>query len=101
MSGVNISFSLPLSVLKEGEYFIAFSPALDLSTCGLTYSEAKARFQEVVQIFFEEITAKGSLDQVLQNLGWERVRKEWVPPVVISHQVEQFKASVFGGSFGI
>ena len=41
----NIGFQTKLSVnfLREGKRFIAYSPALDLSTSGKTYEEAKRR----------------------------------------------------------
>ena len=57
--------SLPVSILKEGKYFIAYTPALDLSTSGKTFAEVKERFGEVVQIFFEELLEKGTLEEVL------------------------------------
>lgn len=55
--------SLPVSILKEGKYFIAYTPALDLSTSGKSFDEVKKRFGEVVQIFFEEFSEKGSFKQ--------------------------------------
>ena len=60
-------FSLPFSILKERKYYIAYSPALDLSTSGKTFEEAKRRFEEVVEIFFEEVLEKGTLDNVLRE----------------------------------
>jgi len=53
--------NLPVFILKEGRRFIAYSPALDLSTSGKTYSEVKKRFAEIVDIFFEELDKKGSV----------------------------------------
>lgn len=83
--------SLPVSILKEGKYYIAYSPALDLSTSGKTFKEVKKRFEEVVEIFFEELSAKGTLDKVLGELGWHKVQKEWSPPVVVANETESFK----------
>ena len=86
--------SLPVSILREGEAFVAYTPALDLSTSGKSLDEARTRFNEVVGIFFEELVSKGTLETVLSNLGWQRVRKEWVPPQVIMHQTEVFNMPV-------
>ena len=36
-----INFSLLVSVFKEGKSYVAFTPALDLSTSASTYEEAK------------------------------------------------------------
>lgn len=52
--------SLPVSVLKEGKRFVAYAPALDLSTSGKTYEEAKERFEEAVTLFFEETVLSSS-----------------------------------------
>lgn len=82
--------SLPISILKEGKYYIAYSPALDLSTSGKTFEEVKKRFEEVVGIFFEELSEKGTLDKVLGELGWQKVQKEWIAPVVIANETESF-----------
>jgi len=83
--------SLPVSILKEGKYFVAYTPALDLSTSGKTFAEVKERFSEVVQIFFEELLEKGTLEEVLFGLGWQRSRKEWKPPIVVAHEAESFR----------
>ncbi|KKQ67440.1 MAG: hypothetical protein US86_C0001G0367 [Candidatus Daviesbacteria bacterium GW2011_GWA2_38_24] len=57
MGKVNYQFTLPVSILKEGDSFIAYTPALDLSTVGDTFKE------------------------VLTQLGWQKVDKQLVPPV--------------------
>jgi len=86
--------SLPISILKEGKYFIAYSPVLDISTSGKTFEEVKKRFDEVVEIFFEELLDKGTLDKVLAELGWEKMKGKWVPPIVISHETEHFRLAL-------
>ena len=65
----NIQFTLPVSILKEEDSFIAYSPALDLSTVGGTFDEAKGRFEEAVQIFFEELDKKGITAVPIWQLG--------------------------------
>lgn len=90
MKQKSLEFALPVSILKEGESFIAYSPALDLSTVGKTFQEAKDHLEEAVQIFFAEITEKGTLEEVLLELGWKKQAEKIVPPLVVSHQTEQF-----------
>jgi len=82
---------IPVSILKEGKRFVVYSPALDLSTSGKTYIEAKKRFAEIVDIFFEEIGKKGNTEVVLEELGWKKVQAQWQPPVVISQGSELFR----------
>lgn len=87
---VDIKISLPVSFLKEGKYFIAYTPVLDLSTSGKTFEETKKRFIEVVQIFFEELLEKRTLNEVLLDLGWQKIKNQWAPPAVIFHGSESF-----------
>lgn len=89
MKKMNLKFSLPVSVLKEGNRFIAYTPALDISTSGKTYEEAKKRFEELVLIFFEELNGLGTTEEVLKDLGWKKVKKKWNPPVVISQESQE------------
>jgi len=68
---------------KEGKMFIAYSQALDLSTCGKTYEEAKKNFAEALEIFLEECISMGTLPEVLESCGWQKVKRHWQPPIFI------------------
>ena len=81
-----LEFKLPVSILREGKKYVAYTPALDLSTSGVSYEEVKKRFSEIVNIFFEELIKKGTLEGVLRDLGWKRIQAKWNPPVVISQE---------------
>jgi predicted RNase H-like HicB family nuclease len=89
MKKTKFNFSLSVSILKEGNRFVAYSPAVELSTSGKTYKEAKKRFEEASSIFFEEIIENGTLEDVLKDLGWKKVHKQWSPPVVISQESQE------------
>jgi len=86
-----LEFKLPVSFLREGKKYVAYTPALDLSTSSRTYDEAKRRFSEVVSIFFEELIKKGTLDEVLRGLGWKRVQSKWSPPIIISQELQSVR----------
>ncbi|XOB40849.1 MAG: hypothetical protein ACKKMW_02165 [Candidatus Nealsonbacteria bacterium] len=94
MRKTNLQFKLSVSMLREGKRFIAYTPTLDLSTSGKSYKEAKKRFIEIVNIFFEELVKKGTLKEVLQDLGWKKSQKEWVPPILISQESETVQISM-------
>ena len=84
---IHIKGTIPLCFMKEKKSFIAFSPALDLSTCGKTFEEAKANFKEALEIFFEECANMGTLNKVLESCGWAKDHKNgWAPPVYISEE---------------
>lgn len=86
MKNVNFEVALPVTFLREGDAFVAYTPALDLSTSGSTFEQAQNRFVEAVQIFFEETYVMGVLDEVLSDLGWKKHNNDWVPPMVIAQE---------------
>ncbi|MDE2038071.1 MAG: hypothetical protein KGI69_02500 [Patescibacteria group bacterium] len=85
---VTFQASLPVTFLREGDQFVAYTPALDLSTSGDSFEQAKKRFGEVVQIFFEECVRMGTLSKVLIDLGWVKQNSEWNPPTVVAQDTQ-------------
>lgn len=79
-----LSFNLPVVITKQNKRFVAYTPALDISTSGKTEKEVKERFVELVTIFIEEIIDSKTINDVLFELGWTKVQKKWSPPEVIS-----------------
>ena len=89
-----LSAQLPVSVFKEGKHFIAFTPTLDLSTSGKTYEQVMKRFDDIVELFFEELTKKGTTEEVLLGLGWEKNKKHIMPPSLIAQESRQIEFAV-------
>ena len=85
------SLNLPVSFLREANQFVAYTPALDLSTSGHTLEEAKTNFNEAVEIFFNELIAMNTFEETLLDLGWKKIDQSMVPPVVISQGIESFR----------
>lgn len=88
MKNINLKFNLPVDILREGKKFVAHSPVLDLSTSGDSFEQVSQRFIEITQIFFEEIIKKGTVDEVLSDLGWQKKTDQWQPPILIAQQSE-------------
>ena len=51
----NIQVRIPVILFEEGDKIVAYSPAIDLSTCGDTEGQVRKRFSEAASIFFDEI----------------------------------------------
>jgi len=85
--------NLPITVFKEGKSYVAYSPALNLSTSAKTYQKAQVRFAETVKIFFEELADMGTTDKVLSGLGWQKVNSTWRPPIVVSNYIQPMTLS--------
>jgi hypothetical protein len=82
MQDMPFELSLPVSFITEGDQIVAYTPALDISTSGKDEAEAKERFGELVTVFFKDLAENNTVDQVLSELGWRKVAKQWRPPVI-------------------
>lgn len=85
---------LNVAFYKEGNKFIAYTPALNLSTCGNSITQAKARFDEMVKIFIEEVEKTGTLEDILLDCGWTKVghtHKQWQPPICVGQDQEELR----------
>lgn len=92
-----ITASLSVTFFKEREQIVAFSPALDLSTCGNTFQEARERFAEAADLFIEESVKMGTLEQVLLSCGWvkePRPQPHWIPPQIIGNVQEEVRIPI-------
>jgi hypothetical protein len=85
MNKQNYVYKLPISIIKQNKSFVAYCPILDISTVGKTVKDAQNKFIELSSLFFEELTAKGTLNDVLTELGWKKVQKSWNPPKIVSN----------------
>lgn len=91
MKKMMVDVSIPVLFMREGRQIVAFSPALDIATSADDFEKAKSRFQESLRIFFEEVSAKGTLEEVLRELGWEKSDQRWNPPVIINQISETIR----------
>jgi hypothetical protein len=71
----DIAFSV--QVWKEGASHVAYSPELDISSCGKTASQAKKQLREAVLLFIEEAARMGTLEEILTESGLERRGKTY------------------------
>lgn len=71
-------------VWKEGPTFVSYSPELDVSSCGDTVAEARARLREAVSLFLEECSHRGTLDAILAESGFEKRGQNYRPRRIIA-----------------
>ncbi len=65
-----LTIGITVEVSREQDYYIAYCPALEVSSYGKDIKTAKKRFLEEVEIFFIETERKGSLEKYLLKMGW-------------------------------
>ena len=78
-----IQLQIQIDIYKDGESFVAFSPALDLSSYAKSEVLALKRFKEALDLFIEDTVSKGTLERILLDLGWKLQRKpiaKYQPP---------------------
>jgi predicted RNase H-like HicB family nuclease len=77
--------SVQVLITQEDDCFVAYCPALELSSYADTETEAKKSFEEALSIFLTETERKGTLEKVLLGLGWTLRQKpsfQYQPPVL-------------------
>ena len=58
--------SFDTHIFKEGDAYVAFVPALDVSSCGATEEQARHNIRDAVRGFLAACADMGTLDEILQ-----------------------------------
>jgi predicted RNase H-like HicB family nuclease len=51
--------------------YTSYCPELDVASCGQTVDEARKNLKEALEIFVEETSKLGTLDEVLEEAGYD------------------------------
>jgi len=101
---IKIEIYLDIVTDMEGKYWIAYCPALELSSYSDKEDKLIKSFNETLKIYFEETLRKGTLEKDLLRLGWvlqqvptpryeppkidfENVFKNFINPSIIKKKV--------------
>src|SRR5438270_3133520 len=71
-------------IFKEGRTFVAHTPELDVSSCGGTKEKALKNLKEAVRLFLEEAERMGTLEQILEEVGYGKRKQKIISPRFIS-----------------
>jgi hypothetical protein len=71
-------------VWKEGATYVSYAPELDVSSCGDSVAQARARLREAVSMFLEECSRSGTLDAILSESGFEKRGQTYRPRRIIA-----------------
>lgn len=74
ISKKKVSINLHVIKGKEGDFFVAYSPTLNVSGYGRTKSDAEQSFIENMHIFYEDFMTLSTKNQLLYlaSLGWKK-----------------------------
>jgi len=71
---VQAEFKLFGVVKRQGDWYIAHCPPLDITTQGRTLAEAKKNLVEASELFIVSCLERGTLDQALKELGFKPLK---------------------------
>lgn len=69
-----------VQIWKESNQFIAHAMPLDVMSSGKTPEEARKALDEAVHLFLVTAADKGTLNEILQETGYELKEGRWVGP---------------------
>ena len=69
-----------IQIWKEGNQFIAHAMPLGVMSSGFTPENAKEALDEAVHLFLETASDTGTLDEILQESGYEFKQENWISP---------------------
>ena len=69
-----------VQIWKEGNQFVAHAMPLDVMSSGGTPEEARKTLDEAVHLFLVTAMDRGTLDEVLQEVGYEFKEGRWISP---------------------
>jgi predicted RNase H-like HicB family nuclease len=58
---MHLEANLPVIIFKERNRFIAYTPALDISTSGKTFNQVRKNFSILINLFMQESIKKGTI----------------------------------------
>jgi predicted RNase H-like HicB family nuclease len=76
-------------VFKEGDSYIAYTPQLDLSSCGKTPLKARSMLGEAIELFIDEAEKMGTLADILQESGYDKEKDMWIPAPLVEIATEE------------
>jgi predicted RNase H-like HicB family nuclease len=73
-----------VQIWREGEQYVAHAMPIDVTSCGDTPASARAAVDEAVRLFVRTAAEAGTLDEVLEECGYECQDGTWNSPEYIA-----------------
>jgi predicted RNase H-like HicB family nuclease len=69
-----------IQIWREGKQFVAHAMPLDVASSGVTSEAARVALTEAVDLFIATAEKHGTLNDVLDEAGYEREDSNWRAP---------------------
>jgi hypothetical protein len=76
----SVEIQLGVLIFQEGESYLAYCPALELSTYGDSISDAKDAFEDLIKSYSEDCEKMGTLNKELSAHGWIKQTDDIIIP---------------------
>ncbi|MGC8491403.1 MAG: type II toxin-antitoxin system HicB family antitoxin [Syntrophobacteraceae bacterium] len=81
---VSLNIEYTIHIWREGGQFIAHAMPLDVMSSGKTPNEAKKALDEAVHLFVQTASEMGTLDEILDECGYDFDRGNCIAPAWIA-----------------
>jgi hypothetical protein len=89
-----MNLDLTIYLTKEGRQYVAHAMPLDVVSSGPTPEAAREAVYEAVRAFLLTATDEGTLEEVLEECGYERRGDRWVCPDFIALEKHELAVAV-------
>jgi len=80
MGGETVNLDVTVQIWREGEQYIAHAQPLDVMSSGATPQAARDAVDEAVRCFLRTAVDGGTLEQILEECGYQRRDGQWTAP---------------------
>jgi predicted RNase H-like HicB family nuclease len=89
-----MNLDLTIYLVKEGRQYVAHAMPLDVVSSGPTPEAAREAVYEAVRAFLLTAQDEGTLEEVLEECGYERRGDRWVCPDFIAFEKHELAVAV-------
>ena len=73
-----------IQIWKEDKQFVAHAMPLDVMSSGQTPDGARVALYEAVDLFLDTAAGMGTLDEILQETGYQYRQRNWISPAWVA-----------------
>jgi len=89
-----MNLDMTVHIYKEGAQYVAHAMPLDVMSSGPTPEAARQALDEAVSAFLLTAADIGTLEQVLEESGYERQGDRWVCPAFVAVERHELALAV-------
>jgi predicted RNase H-like HicB family nuclease len=88
---MNIEYTA--QIWKEGTQYVAHAMPLDVMSSGVTPEAARLALDEAVHLFLSVAKDRGTLEEILQETGYEFAEGQWISPEWVATERHSIRMS--------